>query len=164
LEGSQVLLNDGFGTPAKLTTKGAVFTILAEKLETPEDKWKEELEKDNIPPEPFEIEIHQEPAIFEGKYFIIFSTTDKQTGIDYYEISETGDKRQEGWKIGESPYLLTDQSLQSIIKVRAVDKAGNERIAEILPLRKPFPYWIIIVILIGAGVIWWIVKKLKTKK
>lgn len=104
LEGSQVLLNDGFGTPAKLITKGAVFTILSEKAEIPKDEWQKELEKDNIPPEPFKTEIQQNPAIFEGKYFITFSTTDKQTGIDYYEIKEgKGD-----WKRADSPYLLTD--------------------------------------------------------
>ena len=53
LDSSQVLLNDGLGTPAKLTRKGAVFTILAEKLEVPKEEWQEELKKDNIPPEPF---------------------------------------------------------------------------------------------------------------
>jgi len=158
LESSQVLLNDGFGTPAKLTTRGAVFTILAEKLETPEDEWKEELEKDNIPPEPFKIEIHQTPEIFEGKYFIIFSTTDKQTGIDYYEIREgKGD-----WKIGQSPYLLENQELAEEIKVKAVDKAGNEKIETIGPIKKPFPYWIIVLILIG-GVGYCLYRKLKIK-
>ena len=37
LEGSQVLLNDGFGTPAKLTLKEAIFTILPEKVEIPKE-------------------------------------------------------------------------------------------------------------------------------
>jgi len=149
LESSQVLLNDGFGTPAKLTRKGAVFTILPEKREVPKEEWQEELAKDTIPPEPFEIEIQQTPEIFEGKYFITFSTTDKQTGIDYYEVSEVPPI----WTLktakvekAESPYLLKDQSLSSIIKVRAVDKAGNERIAEYIPPKKPLPYWIIIII------------------
>lgn len=160
LDTSQVLLNDGFGTPAKLTTKGAILTILAEKLEVPKDEWQEELEKDNIPPESFEIEIHQDPAIFEGKYFITFSTTDKQTGVGYYEVKE-GDR---DWKEAESPYLLEDQGLQSIIKVKVVDKAGNERIAEYLPPKKPFTYWIIILVLIGIGVIWWIIRRFKYGK
>jgi len=158
-EGSKVLLNDPLGTPAKLSTFGANFTILAEKLEAPRDQWLQELEKDKIPPEPFEIKIGKSPEVFEGKYFIAFSTIDKQTGIDHYEIKEG--KRD--WKRGESPYLLVDQSLRNKILVKALDKAGNERMAEIIP-----PYkvtWkdvlVIILILIGAGVIYWIIRKIK---
>jgi len=155
LDTSQVLLNDGLGTKTELTTEGAVFKILTEVLEPSKDEWQEEIEKDVILPESFEIEIHQTPAIFEGKHFITFFTTDKQTGLDYYEVKEG--KRD--WKEVESPYLLEDQNLQSIIKVKAVDKAGNERIAEYLPPKKPFRYWIIILILIGAGIIWWIMRR-----
>lgn len=153
----QVLLNDGLGTPAKLTTKEASFEILSEKTETPRQEWQEELEKDDIPPEPFEIEIHQDPSIFEGKYFIAFFTADKQTGIDCYEVKEG--KRD--WKEAHSPYLLEDQNLKSIIKVKAVDKAGNERIAEYMPPKKPFPYRLISIILFAVGVIWWIIRKQK---
>ena len=161
-EESQVLLNDSLGTPAKLTIKGAVFTILPGIPEIPKKEWQEELEKDNIPPEPFEIEIHQEPAIFEGKYFIIFSTTDKQTGIDYYEIKEG----KRNWEKAESPYLLEDQDLKSIIKVKAVDKAGNERLAEYIPPKKiTWKDWLpwLILILIVASIIYWL-WKIYTKK
>jgi len=159
LDISQVLLNDGQGTPAKLTTRGAIFTILPEKLEVPEDEWQEELKKDNIPPEPFKIEVNQNSAIFEGKYFITFSTTDKQTGIDYFEIKEgKGD-----WEKVTPPYLLKDQGLENIIKVKAVDKAGNERITEYAPPKKPFPYWLIIVALLLGGIILWLVKYKKRK-
>jgi hypothetical protein len=163
---SQVLLNDGFGTPAKLILKGAVFTILPEKLEIPKEEWQEELAKDDIPPEPFEIKISQDPNIFGGKYFIVFSTTDKQTGIDHYEVAEQRRTLRQttlNWKRAESPYLLEDQSLKSIIKVKAVDKAGNERIAEYVPPQKPFPWWIIIPILVGAGIGYWFYRKSKFK-
>ena len=162
LDTSQVLLNDGLGTKAELTTKRAVFTILAEVSEPSKDEWQKELEEDTILPESFEIEIHQDHTVFEGKYFIIFSTTDKQTGLDHFEIKE-GEK---DWKTAQSPYLLEDQELKSIIKVRAVDKAGNERTAEYIPEipKKPFPYWIIILILIGIGVIVWIRYKILGKK
>jgi hypothetical protein len=156
---SQVLLNDGFGTPAKLTLKKAIFTILPEKAEVPKEEWQEELTKDDIPPEPFEIKISQDPNIFGGKYFIVFSTTDKQTGIDHYEVKEG----KRNWKRAESPYLLEDQSLKSIILVKAVDKAGNERIAEYIPPKKPFPYWIIILILVGGGIGYWLYRKSKIK-
>jgi len=164
---SQVLLNDGLGTPAKLTTKGAEFTILSEIPEVSKDEWLEELEEDNIPPEAFEIEISQNSSVFEGKYFITFSTTDKQAGLDYFEIVEAdergyqrGTTRKAEWKIGKSPYLLEDQSLRSIIKVRAVDKADNVRIAEYIPPKKLFPWLEIILILLGVGILWWIVRKL----
>ena len=161
-EESQVLLHDGLGTPAKLTTKGTIFTILSGISEVPKKEWQEELKKDDISPEPFEIEIHQDPSIFDGKYFIIFFTADKQTGIDYCEVKEG--KRD--WKRGESPYLLEDQELKSIIKVKAVDKAGNEKISEIIPLKKPFPY--LIVILVGLVVIvviiYWLWKKYFNKR
>ncbi len=159
-EDSQVLLNDGFGTEAELKKQGATLNILAEKLKAPKDEWLGELKKDNMPPELFEIKIHQDPAIFEGKHFIIFSTTDKQTGIDYYEVKEG----ERDWKKAKSPYLLEDQTLKSIIKVKVVDKAGNEIIAEYVPLKKSFPYWIIILILAGVGVIWWIIQKLRYGK
>lgn len=123
---------------------------------------------DGTPPEPFEPEIAKDPSMFEGKYFLSFATTDKTSGIDHYEIIEADRRgyqrrttRKAEWKIGESPYLLEDQSLRSIIKVKAVDKAGNEKIAEIIP-----PYkitwkdvlpWIVLALII-VGVIWWIIK------
>ena len=159
LNTSQVLLNDGLGTKAKLTTQGAVFEII-EKIESPRDEWQEEIKKDTILPEPFQIEVRQEPSIFEGKYFIIFQTLDKQTGIDYYKVKE-GEK---DWKQIEGPYLLEDQALQSIIRVKAVDKAGNERIAEYLPpeIKKPFPWWIVILITFGI-IIWGIWQKILKK-
>jgi len=125
LGSSQVFLNDGKGTEAKLIIRGAIFNILTEKLELPpKDEWKEEIEKDDIPPESFNIEISRNPAIFEGKYFITFSAVDKQTGIDHYEVKEG--KRD--WKIIASPYVLENQKLTDNIQVKAVDKAGNERI------------------------------------
>lgn len=157
LDSSQVLLNDGFGTPAKLTIQGGVFTILSGTPEVTKKEWQEELERDKIPPEPFEIGISQDPSIFEGKYFLTFLATDKQTGINYYEVKE-GIKN---WQRAVSPYLLADQSLESIIKVRAVDKAGNEKVIEYRPSEefKPFPFLIMILILIAGGVIWRSFKK-----
>lgn len=162
LDSSQVLLNDGSGTPAKLTFKKAIFNVLPEKLEVPKNEWQEEIGKDNISPEPFKIEIHQNPAIFEGKYFIVFLTTDKQTGIDYYKIKEG---RKE-WKTAQSPYLLENQKLTSEIKVKAVDKAGNERVT-VIEARYPLKWyeqplvWIIIILGIVIGYILWKIKRRK---
>jgi len=99
------------------------------KMEKIIKNWKKEIENDKIPPEPFKPEIIE----IDGKYYLVFSTTDKQTGVDHYEISETKNKNKENWQKEENPYLLTDQSLKSFIKVKAVDKARNERIETIYP-------------------------------
>jgi len=161
LDDSQALLNDGFGTPANLVGQNAEFNILSVVAETPKTEWQEELKKDNVPPEAFEINILRDPSIFNGRYFIVFSTTDKQTGVDFYEVKEG---KKDWKKATTSPYLLEDQSLTSIIKVKARDRAGNERIAEHLPLRKPTVWYLIISVLILGAVIWWFSKKrLKSK-
>ena len=158
---SQVLLNDGLGTIAGLSAKGAEFTILPKSFDTAQGKneWQEELMKDKTPPEVFKIEINQDPSIFDGKYFIVFSTTDKQTGLDYYEVKEG----ESSWQRAASPYLLEDQGLRSIIRVRAVDKANNHLIIEQLPTKKPFPYWIIFVLL-GAVIVGWLFARLTKSK
>lgn len=161
-DSSQVLLNDGLGTPAKLTAKGAIFNILPGKSEISKNERREEIEKDNIPPESFKIEIHQEPSVFDGKYFIVFFTADKQTGVDYYEIKEGRRK----WKTAQSPYLLKNQKLTSEIKVKATDKAGNEQVAIIephYPLRwyEQSLIWVIMVITGIIGYLIW--RKFKNK-
>ena len=99
-EKSQVLLNDGLGTPVDIVTEKAIFNILPERLEIPRDEWKEILEKDNIPPEPFEVIINQYPFLFDGQYFIVFFAVDKQTGIDYYEV------KKEKWNGKEQKALI----------------------------------------------------------
>jgi hypothetical protein len=62
--------------------------------------------------------------------------------------------------------VLKDQTLKSIIRVKAVDKAGNERIEEYLPSGKLFPYLKlikIILILIAIGAVWWIIRSRRTR-
>jgi hypothetical protein len=163
LDNSQVLLNDGFGTLTKLAVKSADFAINSGSSSAVKTEWQQEINKDAYPPEQFGIQIDRDASIFNNQYFIVFFTTDKQTGIAYYEIKE-GEK---DWKKGESPYLLEDQKLKSIIKVRAVDKAGNEAIAEYSPeiTEKPFPRNIIflIIILLILGVCYWLYKKKRKK-
>lgn len=163
LEDSQVFLNDGLGTEAKLTLKGAEFEIV-EGVSSLADDWEKEVLEDKIPPEPFEILVSKDPKIFEGKYFIIFQTVDKQTGLDYYEVKE-GKKE---WQLAQSPYLLENQELSYIIKVRAVDKAGNERTVEYAPSYRPLTksplFWAMIVLAgFGLGIGYLVYRKLKRK-
>ncbi len=152
-QNSKILLNDGQGSFDNLKVKNLKLDIL-EASSTSKNEWKELLKKDKIPPEPFVVELRQNPNMFDGAYYIIFSTTDKQSGIDHYEVLEIKLEEQLGikpkrsfwdivlgrkkktpkWEKVESiPYKLKDQSLESIIKVKAVDKAGNERVVEYVP-------------------------------
>lgn len=156
LPGTLALLNDGFGTAAKLTLKDAAFAV-TDRSAGKKQEWQRLIEEDKLPPEPFFVEIQRNPELFEGKYYIIFNTTDKQTGIDRYEVKEEkivserdkkswlkrllslfgGKVAAPAWQPGATPYVLSDQELLSNIKVRAIDKAGNERIAEYIPQERP---------------------------
>jgi hypothetical protein len=49
------------------------------------------------------------------------------------------------------------------IFVKAIDKTGNEQVSEITLPPKPFPYWIIIPIIISLIVVWWIIRRLKIR-
>ncbi|MCX6224759.1 MAG: cohesin domain-containing protein [Bacteroidia bacterium] len=156
---SKVLLNDGKGTLAGLIKKDAIFEIFSSKAQ-PSDEWQKEIEKDKTLPEPFEMKIGQDPTIFEGKYFIVFSAMDKQTGVAYYQIKE-GDSE---WKTGESPYLLDNQGLKEKILVKAVDKAGNERTEELSPAKsKLFYVGILTFLIITFWLIYFFFKKFKFK-
>ncbi|MBU4421811.1 cohesin domain-containing protein [Patescibacteria group bacterium] len=161
---SQILLHDGKGTKARLSTKGLDFEIVSGKPFLPSI-----IIEDTEPPEPFLPIVARDPNIFGGKWFLIFGTNDKGSGIDYYEVIETNSfwaLRKAEPRRAESPELLEDQSLQSIIRVRAVDKVGNERLAE-LPAKylapfvwyKNFAVWIIILLWLiasaGIGFVVW---------
>jgi len=102
---------------------------------------------DNNPPEPFTPFVARDPSVFGGKWFLAFSTQDKGSGVARYEINESrfvkGQKNGKPplppsdaeWIVAETPYLLKDQELRSYIFVKAVDKAGNERM-EFVPPRQ----------------------------
>lgn len=179
-EGTRVLRNDGLGTADILKTAGAVFAI-SESPISPEEIWQEKIKLDELPPEPFTIELHSRPDMFSGGYYAIFSTVDKQSGLDRYEILELRPDEELGvtpesawldwilgrerpapvWQVAEMPYLLHDQSLQSIIKIKAIDKAGNERTVEYIPpaplaqpgAEKISPQRLIVLLLIGAVIL-----------
>lgn len=141
-EATQVLLHDGFGTRAPLRTHNAVVTLLDSIGPAPEDTWSERVSEDTTPPADFSIALTKEESAFSGNYFITWNTQDKQSGIDHYEVMEEPfdefDLFKWGaadapWSVAKSPYVLKDQSLNSTIRVRAIDKAGNETIAVLVP-------------------------------
>ena len=123
----KVLLNDGKGTPTKIGIFNFQFSISkqASTSQTPIS----EIEDIEIP-EDFRPIIASDPSIFNGKYFLVFATQDKSSSIDHYEVREG----KWGWFIiAESPYLLKYQSLNKKIFVKAIDKAGNERLVMLEP-------------------------------
>ncbi len=139
LSTSQAYLNTAFGERANLRFQEGEIKI-SDSQKIPKNLWQEELKKDKIPPETFAIYIQRKNDINQGKYFIVFNTTDKQSGLDHYEIKEydkngfiPGTKQKAEWKIAKSPYVLEDQKLRSTVLVKAVDKAWNERIVKFVP-------------------------------
>jgi hypothetical protein len=138
-------LNDGSGTAVPLTKLGAELTLIVSSS-TPENTWLPDVTSDTIAPEYFDITLVPGPSVGNAKSYIVFNTTDKQSGIDHYEVLETDPERfgfltwvpREAYYVrAESPYVLRDQKLWSKIMVKAVDKNGNERVAEYIPPMSP---------------------------
>jgi hypothetical protein len=137
-EKTQVYLNDGFGTLAQATFFGSKIQLSKDAGNVQLNPWQEAVVGDSVPPEKFSIALEQTKNAFSNDFFIVFNTTDKQSGIDHYEVIEEplNSKNLFGWGAltapwieVKSPYVLEDQSLNSSIRVKAIDKAGNEYIA-----------------------------------
>jgi GxxExxY protein len=174
LRNMESFLNDGRGTPAPLTLFQLAFTVKKGGMVIPILS-----KEDTEPPESFTPEVAREETLFDGKWFLVFATQDKASGVDHYEVLETRNRGQGTrigqrigkwlgwWKKAESPYVLRDQGLRSFIFVKAVDKAGNERIVKINP-QNPLPWyenyenWLIIVLL--AALIFYVVRKILRRK
>lgn len=137
-----VLQNDGFGTPISYATKKLTLTRLLESSGIG-NAWTAEVHEDLIPPESFVPLVQKDPQTFGGKYFLVFSTVDKQSGLDHFDVVEEdplhpGYVRRTNYDRTiplsvTSPYVLKDQDLHSTIIVTAYDNAGNQRRAEIPP-------------------------------
>jgi hypothetical protein len=139
---SSILLNDGFGTPSDLRRESTNITLLSTPGSERTDTWREEVATDTIPPSDFAITLSQDTTAFSGQHFISWNTQDKQSGIDHYEVMEEPledfyafrwGRADAPWIETESPYVLQDQTLNSTIRVKAIDKAGNETIAVLVP-------------------------------
>jgi len=120
----KILLNDGLGTQDVLDVKFSSIKLVEQGL-IPELKTVEI--KDDEIPEDFWPIITQVPDIAGDKFVLLFSTKDKASGVDYYQVKE-------GWgmyKKASSPYVIKNQKLDVDIYVKAVDKNGNERVVKV---------------------------------
>lgn len=159
---TRAFLNDGFGTEAQLQTLGAELTLNQVVGSTIVDDWRDVIAADDISPEEFSITLEKDEFAFDKKYYIVFNTTDKQSGISHYEVIEepvedtrlfTFGAATTVWTEARSPYVLNDQSLKSTIRVRAVDKAGNEYIATLAPQNASLERWPLWMIATGGGAV-----------
>jgi hypothetical protein len=119
---SLVYRNDGLGTKAELAFEDAVYSLQAAATQAV-NPWVQAISADSIPPEPFTVHVESTVGVFGGAYYAVFSTVDKQSGIDHYEIYEHG-----VWQHVTTPHVLADQLLSTPVQVKAIDKAGNERL------------------------------------
>lgn len=125
LQNITALYNDGLGTKAAIENRGARVSV-----RQGDGMIREEVFKDTEPPEDFKPVIASDPNIFDGKYFLVFATQDKKSGVDRYEARE-GDW---GWfRVVESPYFLKHQRLDKNIYIKAIDKSDNEKIVMMKP-------------------------------
>ena len=164
-----VYLNDGKGTKDEVSVKNLVIDVLPKKLDSRSvDDWNNITSKDKTPPEFIEAIISQDSYVFDNQYFVSFFAVDKDSGIAYYEIKEG----ERDFVRAESPQLLQDQSFKSIVQIKAVDKAGNERIVEFMPtvpvVVPPAPFYkttiFLVIILFALIAITLIIKITKYKK
>jgi len=122
------LLNDGLGTKTNLNLKSHLLVIKSE-IQAP----LENISEDREAPEKFSVEIIKNENLFENQWALVFSAQDKGSGINHYEVRETSPYLwqrffQSRWQVTEDgPYLLKDQNLNSLIKVKAIDNLGNEK-------------------------------------
>ncbi len=128
---SVLYANDGLGTEVAPTFGSATISIARTSVASG-NPWIDAVSSDTVAPEPFVLSLESTGDVFDGKYYVVFSTVDKQSGLDHYEAYQKG-----VWVRVMSPYVLADQSLKDPIEVRAIDKAGNARMGTYVKTTPP---------------------------
>lgn len=150
-------LNDGLGTAVKAKNTTSIIQVEVAKV-TRKDDWQTVVSKDNIAPLPFNITLHQDINLYDGKKFISFETTDVDSGINYYEVKEgNNDVVRSG-----TDYVLIDQLNKKNITVTAYDKAANFQVA-VLQVENRIHWMSITVTLVILIIIYKIFKKIRIK-
>jgi hypothetical protein len=153
------LKNDGFGTETPARASSFLFSVSAESVPSlPVSPI-----KDGEPPEDFTPIVSRDSNIFDGQFFLVFVAQDKGSGIDRYLVSEDGGI---SFVPAESPHLLKNQSLDAKIIVKAVDRSGNEKNAEIQPKKgekEKQNFFIFGILILSALIVFFYRKKLWKK-
>ena len=128
IEDFVAFLNDGRGTPVTSLQKIPLESSSKNDPSSPNKIYT--TKKDTVSPESFILSIDQDPSIENGKYFVSFFATDKDSGIQGYQVEEYpwgisifGFKQI--WKAAQNPQVLKYQKWGSTIKVKVFDTKGN---------------------------------------
>lgn len=147
----KILLNDGNGTAASAKQASLQLSVGPSNGQTPKTVSVSDT-KDSTAPENFKPEIASSPNVFDGKYFLVFSTQDKNSGVNRYEVKEGILGKYEK---AESPYVLKNQRVVTKVHIKAVDGSGNERDESIYPpnwmFRQNMPLWSIVILILIIG-------------
>lgn len=120
----KVLQNDGKGSSLEVATMPLKIEIVKTMATSSVN------EIDTEKPESFVPLIDRNDVMFDGKYFIVFSTQDKKSGIKEYQVKEG---LFGSYTPAQSPYALKNQALTSFVSIKAIDKKGNERVMTVSP-------------------------------
>ncbi len=143
-------LNDGLGTKAPVILESLVFDGRAETLN---------LAKDTEPPEPFTPTLYQEKDFFDNKPVAMFSASDRDSGVNHYEVREITEKGSGFFKEAQSPYLINGDV--KTLEIKAVDNFGNERIETLNVKSGTSDWYSIILILAGFAALAFIVYNIR---
>ncbi|MSR85549.1 hypothetical protein EXS71_03920 [Candidatus Uhrbacteria bacterium] len=122
---------------------------------------------DTTPPQSFSINIVRHPQIFNGEWFAVFSTQDKESGVAGYRVFESAKRfdladptlLRQAWIAVISPYHLTNQSRQQYLYVDATDQAGNHRLTVQPPPSSLIFRWLIsLAILVSVAFLFWLLR------
>ena len=163
LKSPEVFLNNPEGKLAELKAVSPLGVKISETVEN--NAPVSAVARDTDPPEIFTPQIGRDENLFSGQWFVAFSTRDTGSGVARYQIQEHWNispdyKDTRNWQEVTSPYLLTNQSLNKYISVRAIDRAGNQRVATLSPPAGNRGYanktvWLIIILLCIASLFYY---------
>jgi hypothetical protein len=117
-----VLQNDGTGNSLPVSSKEFQMNISGDKDVSVQDY----KTTDTISPEKFTIIRTRDNALFDNKWFVVYSTQDKGSGISHYDVCEFLFRK---CKTINSPYELENQSNWYRIYVKAYDNNNNVQYA-----------------------------------
>ncbi len=159
-EGVSAYLNDGLGT--KVAVAGLPVKLSVLKTSNNDDELSTLVSSDDLAPQSFNIDLGKDPTLYDGKYFISFYSSDNESGIKDYEVTESGFETVKSGNV----YVLQNQKLTSTVKVKAIDNAGNERIKTIK--LNSGSNWlktiIFVVLVIVGGLVGYVIIKIKRRK